>query len=170
LYVAEAARRKGVGKLLMRHLYDIAIKYDCSRVEWTTDRDNIDAQRFYAELGVPVKESKLFYRIEGDELRRLGGQFLQEPLRRILLSDKVIRIGRVPDNDVILADLDVSRHHAELRKSPSGDYEVVDLGSHNGTFVNDNRITSAVLSDRDVVSIGHAWFRIVDGEFWQFSE
>ena len=100
----------------------------------------------------------------------MGGQFLQEPLRRILLSDKVIRIGRVPDNDVILADLDVSRHHAELRKSPSGDYEVVDLGSHNGTFVNDNRITSAVLSDRDVVSIGHAWFRIVDGEFWQFSE
>jgi hypothetical protein len=39
-------------------------------VEWTTDRENADAQRFYAELGVPVHESKLFYRIEGDELQR----------------------------------------------------------------------------------------------------
>lgn len=69
MYVIEAARRKGTGKLLMRNLCDIAIKCDCSRVEWTTDRENTDAQRFYAELGVPVKESKLFYRIEGDELR-----------------------------------------------------------------------------------------------------
>jgi ribosomal protein S18 acetylase RimI-like enzyme len=69
MYVAETARRKGVGKLLMRNLYDIAIKCDCSRVEWTTDRDNVEAQRFYAELGVSVKESKLFYRIEGNQLR-----------------------------------------------------------------------------------------------------
>ena len=69
MYIIEAARRKGTGKLLMQNLYDIAIKCDCSRVEWTTDQENADAQRFYSELGVPVKESKLFYRIEGDELR-----------------------------------------------------------------------------------------------------
>jgi hypothetical protein len=52
----------------MQHLYDIAVINNCSRVEWTTDNDNREAQLFYAELGVPVKESKLFYRIEGDEL------------------------------------------------------------------------------------------------------
>ncbi len=73
LYVIETARRKGVGKLLMQHLYEIAAKNGCSRVEWTTDRDNPAAQLFYAELGIPVRESKLFYRIEGDELhKRLG--------------------------------------------------------------------------------------------------
>ena len=54
----------------MRHLCDIAVKNGCSRLEWTTDRDNLDAQQFYAKLGVPVKESKLFYRIEGDDLAR----------------------------------------------------------------------------------------------------
>jgi GNAT superfamily N-acetyltransferase len=70
LYVIEAARGQGTGKHLMRHLYDIAVKHDCSRVEWTTDQENLNARRFYAELGVPVKESKLFYRIEGDDLRR----------------------------------------------------------------------------------------------------
>jgi len=70
LYVSATARRTGAGKLLMRHLYDIAVKNGCSRVEWTTDSDNREAQLFYAELGVPVKESKIFYRIEGDELAR----------------------------------------------------------------------------------------------------
>lgn len=68
LYVSTKVRRTGVGKLLMQHLFDIAVKNDCSRVEWTTDADNREAQLFYEELRVPVKESKLFYRIEGDEL------------------------------------------------------------------------------------------------------
>jgi ribosomal protein S18 acetylase RimI-like enzyme len=68
LYVSTKARRAGVGKLLMQHLYDIAVKNDCSRVEWTTDSDNQEARLFYAELGVHVEESKLFYRIEGDDL------------------------------------------------------------------------------------------------------
>jgi GNAT superfamily N-acetyltransferase len=70
LYIAETARRQRAGELLMRRLYDIAVQQDCSRVEWTTDQDNLDAQRFYAVLGVPVQTSKLFYRIEGHDLRR----------------------------------------------------------------------------------------------------
>jgi GNAT superfamily N-acetyltransferase len=70
LYITEASRRKGIGKLLMQGLCDIAIKNDCSRLEWTTDQDNLQAQQFYDELEVPVMESKLFYRIEGDRLRR----------------------------------------------------------------------------------------------------
>jgi ribosomal protein S18 acetylase RimI-like enzyme len=68
--VSTKARRTGIGKLLMQHLYDIAVKNNCSRVEWTTDSDNQEAQLFYAELGISVKESKLFYRIEGDKLTR----------------------------------------------------------------------------------------------------
>ncbi len=70
LYVIEAARGQGTGRLLMRYLYGIAVERGCSRLEWTTDQDNLDAQLFYANLGVPIKESKLFYRIEGDDLRR----------------------------------------------------------------------------------------------------
>jgi GNAT superfamily N-acetyltransferase len=70
LYVVEDARGKGIGKLLMQHLYDIAVKHNCSRVEWTTDTGNSGARQFYSELGVPAKESKLFYRIEGEDLKR----------------------------------------------------------------------------------------------------
>jgi GNAT superfamily N-acetyltransferase len=68
LYIAENARRQGVAKLLMQRLCQIAVQHDCSRVEWTTDQSNADAQQFYAQLGVPVNRSKLFYRLEGDDL------------------------------------------------------------------------------------------------------
>lgn len=44
-------------------------------------------------------------------------------------------IGRSHDNDIVLSDLLVSRHHAELHVEPTS-VEIVDLGSANGTFVN----------------------------------
>lgn len=64
LYLAETHRRRGVGGLLMEHLFTVATKHSCSRMEWTTDRESKGAQRFYAELGVPVRGDKLFYRAE----------------------------------------------------------------------------------------------------------
>ena len=64
LYVAESARRSGVGKLLMAGLFDIADKHRCSRVEWTTDADNQAAQDFYEEIGARPHSSKIFYRSE----------------------------------------------------------------------------------------------------------
>ena len=63
LYVAQDWQRRGIGKLLMASLQTVAAKHGCSRVEWTTDRDSEGAQRFYAKLGVPVDEGKLFYRV-----------------------------------------------------------------------------------------------------------
>ncbi len=92
----------------------------------------------------------------------------RRPTARMKLPAKALRIGRVPDNDVVLSDLNVSRHHAELRKSPAGSYEIVDLGSHNGTFVNGQRVSSQVLTEQDLVSIGNSTFRLKDGELRQF--
>lgn len=69
LYVAESARRSGTGGRLMRGLFGISIENGCSRVEWTTDRDNIPARAFYEALAVDVSSSKLFYRLEGVALR-----------------------------------------------------------------------------------------------------
>ena len=88
----------------------------------------------------------------------------RRPTSRMPLPAKAMRIGRVPDNDVVLSDLNVSRHHAELRKSPTGQYEIVDLGSHNGTFVNGQRVTKQVLTEQDLVSIGSSTFRLTGGE------
>jgi len=93
----------------------------------------------------------------------------RRPTARMPLPAKAMRIGRVPEsNDLVLSDLNVSRHHAELRKSPTGSYEIVDLGSHNGTFVNGQRVSSQVLTEQDIVSIGSSTFRLKGGELSQF--
>jgi ABC transport system ATP-binding/permease protein len=65
-----------------------------------------------------------------------------------------VRIGRDPDGDIVLTDLLVSRHHAELRTTATG-VQVVDLGTRNGTHVNGRRVTEAPLRPGDVVSVGH---------------
>ncbi len=72
----------------------------------------------------------------------------------------LIRIGRAPENDIVLDDLLVSRHHAELQRLPAGGYELTDLGSPNGTFVNGRRIRKVALQELDVVSVGHCVFRL----------
>jgi GNAT superfamily N-acetyltransferase len=64
LYVAGSCRGRGTGRLLMQALFEAATKHGCSRVEWTTDRDNTGAQAFYDRLGVPAHPSKIFYRVE----------------------------------------------------------------------------------------------------------
>jgi GNAT superfamily N-acetyltransferase len=62
LFVTEEHRRRGVGKALMERLFDVAEQHECSRVEWTSDNTNIDAQRFYEKLGYFRFPWKVFYR------------------------------------------------------------------------------------------------------------
>jgi ABC-type multidrug transport system ATPase subunit len=73
-----------------------------------------------------------------------------------------IRIGRGSDNDIVLADLRTSRNHAEVRRGVEG-YEVVDLGSRNGTFHNGQQVNRAVLQPGDMISIGRHEF-LFDGQ------
>jgi len=84
------------------------------------------------------------------------------------LPRRVMRIGRTPDNDLAIDDLGVSRRHAELGKSASGRYEIIDLGSHNGTFLNGARVNRAEIGDEDIIGIGHATFRLADGELREY--
>lgn len=58
------------------------------------------------------------------------------------LSGGTLTIGRESDSDITLPTGKVSRNHARIERKPDGTYQVVDLGSTNGTFVNDARITA----------------------------
>lgn len=72
LFVTQTHRRKGVGQLLMRELGHIATARSCSRIEWTTERTNSAAMRFYSKLGAPAQPEKVFFRVQGAELAKLA--------------------------------------------------------------------------------------------------
>ncbi|MEV1055324.1 FHA domain-containing protein [Streptomyces sp. NPDC049887] len=84
------------------------------------------------------------------------------------LPTRTVRIGRAADNDIVIDDLIVSRRHAELRAHLDGRYEIVDLGSHNGTYLNGQPVTQAGISEGDTVGIGHSTFRLVGDELQEF--
>jgi DNA-binding response OmpR family regulator len=81
-------------------------------------------------------------------------QFQGEAIRQQwLLIKPVTRIGRWPDNDIVVPDRWVSRYHAEVRRE-GGRYRIQDLESKNGVFVNGRRLTgSHWLVDGDQVSL-----------------
>jgi ABC-type multidrug transport system ATPase subunit/pSer/pThr/pTyr-binding forkhead associated (FHA) protein len=78
-----------------------------------------------------------------------------------------VRIGRLPDNDVVLDDLLVSRRHAVLDRTAQG-WRLTDLGTGNGTFVNGRRVASAVVGPGDVVGIGHALLHLEGDRLVEF--
>jgi ABC transport system ATP-binding/permease protein len=98
----------------------------------------------------------------------VGSSIVRQPSAIMRLPTRVLRIGRATDNDVVVSDLSVSRYHAELRRSSRGGYEIADLGSHNGTFVNGQRVTSGPVTEADSIGIGPATFHLVGQDLQEF--
>jgi ABC-type multidrug transport system ATPase subunit/ABC-type multidrug transport system permease subunit len=84
------------------------------------------------------------------------------------LPARTVRIGRSADNELVVDDLVVSRRHAELRTRPDGTYEIVDLGSHNGTYLNGMPVDRAPVRAGDIVGVGHSAFVLVGDELQEF--
>jgi len=98
-----------------------------------------------------------------------GSSIFRQPSAIMQLPQRVLRIGRANDNEVVVSDLSVSRYHAELRRDSRGGYEIVDLSSHNGTYVNGQRIaTSARVTESEIISVGPATFHMVGQELVEF--
>ena len=81
--------------------------------------------------------------------------------RQVDLLQPVVSIGRALDNDVIIEDPRVSRHHAQFRRR-YGRYVLYDLGSSCGTTINDYPVEECVLHSGDVVSL--AGVQVIYGE------
>lgn len=78
-----------------------------------------------------------------------------------------LSIGRTRNCDIVLRDGSVSKLHAHVRLEPSGACAIVDLGSHNGTKVNDERARAnepMPLHADDVVTIGTVGLRVLDAK------
>ena len=100
-----------------------------------------------ARFQVQDREATRMSKVSGDEF------FPNESgPRRVRLQQK-IRIGRSEDSDWHIDDINVSRTHAEIVQNSLGGFEIVDLKSTNGTFLNGIRIKRETLKTGDVISI-----------------
>jgi hypothetical protein len=83
-------------------------------------------------------------------------EFILGPManQTLSLSEEVTTIGSVAGNTVVLADPAVSRKHAGIRKV-NGSYELADLGSTNGVYVNGHKVPKKTLEPGDIVRVGN---------------
>ena len=71
------------------------------------------------------------------------------------LASDVTTVGSVVGNTIVLADPAVSRKHAGIRRL-DGSYELADLGSTNGIYVNGHRVPKKTLEEGDVIRVGNS--------------
>ncbi|MBT8495232.1 MAG: GGDEF domain-containing protein [Deltaproteobacteria bacterium] len=84
--------------------------------------------------------------------------------RKTVLDKSMYFVGRDPSYDLCLARDSVSRRHAVIRSTSRGGWEVEDLDSTNGTFVNEQRVKAQPLFDGDQVRFGDAIYKFLTGE------
>lgn len=74
LFVRPECRRRGCGSALLAALARVALERDCGRFEWSVLEWNVDAQRFYQDLGATVLPDWRIVRLTGDAIARLAAR------------------------------------------------------------------------------------------------
>jgi len=78
--------------------------------------------------------------------------------QRFVLDASLTKLGRHPESEISLDDISVSRRHAEIERQ-STEYVLRDVGSMNGTYVNQKRVDAVVLQQGDEILVGR--FRLI---------
>lgn len=98
-------------------------------------------------------------------------------VQRFELKKPTLTIGRRPDNDIQIDDTSVSGNHAAVHRQPNPDfpdyidYFIEDLGSTNGTKVNDTPIKGKqILRNNDMITVAWNSFRFIDDEQRNFEK
>jgi hypothetical protein len=123
----------------------------------------VEAYTFVGPVEVEIFESDSLkigrFTVTAEVRESEDGGFLAELVlpdgRRVAVGSAPLVIGRLPECDVVLNDSNVSRRHAELRRSNDGVF-LTDLGSTNGTRVNGAQVREQILVSGDEVSVGSA--------------
>lgn len=87
-----------------------------------------------------------------------AGSLMLPTGQRFTLGEYPVSVGRKPECNIVLADPNVSRNHAEIRPHGEG-FVLVDLGSTNGTKVNGVKVSQQPLRDGDEISFGNTRIR-----------
>ena len=90
-----------------------------------------------------------------ERVMRLRLALMGRPVKTFTFGKQLINIGRDPEADVFIDNPGVSREHLRLEMSPDGDYEVIDLGSANGTLLNELPVKMKIpLHSGDTIRLG----------------
>jgi hypothetical protein len=122
---------------------------------------------FVAAAPVAMSAPDLVDRVGGFWERLLGGgarggSGAMAPARLLINGEQRplelprVRLGRYPNNEIVLDHSTVSAYHAEIIQRPDGRHEIVDRESRNGTRVNGALVRSQALRDGDLITLGAA--------------
>lgn len=122
---------------------------------------------FVAAAPVAMSSPRLVERVADFWERLFGGRpraaaSPRVPARLLINGEQLpldqprMRIGRYPNNEIVLDHSTVSAYHAEIVERPDGRHEIQDNGSRNGTRVNGDIVTSRVLKEGDLITLGAA--------------
>lgn len=73
---------------------------------------------------------------------------------RYPITRTIWRIGRSKDNELTLNDTSLSRRHAEIHRNSNGTFDIIDMNSMNGVYINNEKIGKSELHEGDVLEIG----------------
>lgn len=105
-------------------------------------------QRKASISGVMQTFKPYAYLIQNDDINRL-----------FPITSTTWRIGRSKDNEMSFNDHSISRRHAEIHRSQGDEFNIIDLDSMNGVFVNSDKVKFQILKDGDIIDIGDLSFR-----------
>jgi pSer/pThr/pTyr-binding forkhead associated (FHA) protein len=80
--------------------------------------------------------------------------FNGEPVKVYELDEPVIFVGRLPENNIPISNMGVSRRHVKIEQDQYNSYVLTDLNSLNGTLVNGKKVKKVTLSHGDKITIG----------------
>jgi hypothetical protein len=166
------------GKLLLNVILILAILVWLGELVWlwlTAEREHADpinvvsgaAIFFVAAAPVAMMSPSIVDKVGGfwETVfhRRESHETPQGVPARLLISGEQkpltlprVRIGRYPNNEIVLDHSTVSAYHAEIIQRPDGRHEIIDRESRNGTRVNGALVRSQILKDGDLITLGAA--------------
>ncbi|RJP89137.1 MAG: FHA domain-containing protein [Desulfobacteraceae bacterium] len=98
--------------------------------------------------------------MKNDQVLKIELAIKDNVLKEFAFTQDKVEIGRIPTADVFIDNSGISRCHTIIERSIGGPYIVKDMGSTNGTFLNDRQVSEAALKNNDVISIGKFSLRV----------
>jgi ribosomal protein S18 acetylase RimI-like enzyme len=76
LFVVDAERGNGIGRIMLAHLAALAVARGCVRLDWSAETDNPGALAFYDRIGAQRLTEKVYFRLDGDALKEMAAAAL----------------------------------------------------------------------------------------------